>query len=508
MALATSTKNPPVAAGRLSPSASRWPEWTALGAYTALLIFLIRHHEPWADEAQAWLLARDLSVWQLVHTYLRYEGQPALWHLMLWLLIRVHVTYAGMHWICGVVGLCGTWLLLVYSPFPRWLKLSLPFSFLLAYQYVVVARSYVLMPILLYGVAIVWRRNPIVLALLLGLMANTAAHGAAIAAGFGVAYWIERRRDIRGGKLVPSSRSFLLASILLLMMGVAALAAACPTPDVTVPARLTGMNRQVQEFVVLMTATWQPWPAAIPGGALVLIGLERRKALYLTAPLLALLLFFSAVYMNFWHAGLTVLVLITILWITWPAHGQLALEEKLLRCAVAILVATHIGWTAYAAWYETAHDYSPDLRTAQYLAPAIRAGVPIASSGDPTSSFDLVGIQPYFSRNIFSNQPHAFWLWSRNPARPALSGCPQQCPGIIVFKGHAIADAGPGHGYVPSDEASRTELLQIEAHGYELDRVICGAPPMSLGAWLFSSGKEAIRTGCYFALKNSRPDRS
>lgn len=58
--------------------------------YLAILIafitlsFLIGHkHEPWADEAQAWLIARDSSVSELFTTYLHSDGHPALWHLVL-----------------------------------------------------------------------------------------------------------------------------------------------------------------------------------------------------------------------------------------------------------------------------------------------------------------------------------------------------------------------------------------------------------------------------------------
>jgi hypothetical protein len=36
-----------------------WPEWTALSFYAALAAFAIPYHEPFADEAQAWQLARS-----------------------------------------------------------------------------------------------------------------------------------------------------------------------------------------------------------------------------------------------------------------------------------------------------------------------------------------------------------------------------------------------------------------------------------------------------------------
>ena len=40
------------------------------------MVFLL-HHENWRDEAQAWLLARDLSVPELIEQ-MSYEGHPCL----------------------------------------------------------------------------------------------------------------------------------------------------------------------------------------------------------------------------------------------------------------------------------------------------------------------------------------------------------------------------------------------------------------------------------------------
>ena len=156
---------------------SRWPEGCALSAYSALLAFAIPFHEPFADEAQGWQLARNLPLTSLFKTYIRYAAAPGLWHFLLWILIRAHVSYAGLHWISGAIaGPSVTALLLFKSPFPLYLKLALPFTVFLVYQYAVVARNYVLAPILLYAIAFVWKKNPLILALLLGLLANVALH--------------------------------------------------------------------------------------------------------------------------------------------------------------------------------------------------------------------------------------------------------------------------------------------------------------------------------------------
>ena len=50
--------------------------------YAVLLFMIMGRHEPFRDEAQQWLLARDLSVPALIRQ-MSYEGHPCLWYLIL-----------------------------------------------------------------------------------------------------------------------------------------------------------------------------------------------------------------------------------------------------------------------------------------------------------------------------------------------------------------------------------------------------------------------------------------
>jgi hypothetical protein len=141
---------------------ARWPEWCTVSFYAALVALAIPFHEPWVDEAQAWQLARSLSLPALFKTYIRYEGSPGLWYFLLWILNRAHIGYTVLHWICGVIALAAASLLVFASPLPRYLKLTLPFTYFLMFQYAVIARNYVLVPILLFSVAFCWKKSPLV----------------------------------------------------------------------------------------------------------------------------------------------------------------------------------------------------------------------------------------------------------------------------------------------------------------------------------------------------------
>ena len=168
-------------------------EIVTLCIYAGLLAWAIPHHEPWADEAQAWQIASTLPLVQIFHV-LSYEAHPALWYICLWVLSRLHVSYAGMHWVAAAIGFSGVAVLVTTSPFPRFIKLLLPFTFYLAFQYAIVARSYVLAPLLIFLCAYFWPRKlerPLTIAVCLGLLANVAAHAAAISGGFAIVYLID-----------------------------------------------------------------------------------------------------------------------------------------------------------------------------------------------------------------------------------------------------------------------------------------------------------------------------
>ena len=181
-------------ARKLSPSIEKTLVTLTLAPYAALLAYVIPRHEPWADEAQAWELAKSLSLKSLFGTYIHYECSPGLWHFLLWMLARLHMTYYGMHWFTAAIALISMAILLLSAPFPLFVRLLLPFTYFFAFQYAVVARSYTLFPAILFAIAYVWprrREHPIALGCLLGCLANVALHGTVVAIGLGLILLVE-----------------------------------------------------------------------------------------------------------------------------------------------------------------------------------------------------------------------------------------------------------------------------------------------------------------------------
>lgn len=450
---------------------SYWPEWITLAAYSALVAFAIPYHEPWADEAQAWQLARSLSLRSLFQTYIRYEGSPGLWHFLLWILTRAHVSYGGLHWFCGAIGVAATALLVFKSPFPRYLRLSFPFTFFLLFQYAVVARSYVLVPILLYLIAFSWKKSPVFLALLLGLLANVALHAAMISGGLALVYAL-LCMQARMPCVDVSPRRKLLALATLVSLYTIAVFTAWPPPD---QGFKTATAPPVIALAINFIELCGPWGMAIPFWIFVSLLLRARSASIYLLPFLLFVSFSLAVHVYIWHSGLLVPLAISILWITWPAPNHVGSKlESVGRSGLVGIIALQICWAAYALEFDHYHAYSPDQAAAEFLRPFARAGSSIAVTyldDSVCQACRSVGLMPYFEQSPFINEPEPFWSWStHNPAENLFQQLLPTKPEIVVV------EAGDVHSNRPID-LQNAKVSQVIASGYVFTHVFCGEMP-------------------------------
>ncbi len=87
-------------------------------AYSVIVAVAIRTHEPWADEAQSWLIARDANLLEIWTKLVRLEGSPGLWHSLLHVLISLGRSLLRSElrfWIPGTLGCTGHFLLFALS---------------------------------------------------------------------------------------------------------------------------------------------------------------------------------------------------------------------------------------------------------------------------------------------------------------------------------------------------------------------------------------------------------
>ncbi len=109
--------------------------------YILLVCYGVYTHEPWRDEAQAWLLVRDTNLHQLMGI-LPTEGHPPLWYFLLFPLVKSGLPYVWQNYLCAAIMIAAVYVLLFKTKFPPFLKLVIPFSYFFLYEYAIFARNY------------------------------------------------------------------------------------------------------------------------------------------------------------------------------------------------------------------------------------------------------------------------------------------------------------------------------------------------------------------------------
>ena len=150
----------------------------AILGYALLTSILVAHHEPWRDEVDAWLTARDetpLAVFKLAG----YSGTPALWYLLQMPFAKLGLHFATQGILNLLISVSAGAVMLWCSPLPFSLRLVWLFSYYMSFEYAVIARNYALGILLVLSAAALtekrWER-PITYGVVLALLGNVSAH--------------------------------------------------------------------------------------------------------------------------------------------------------------------------------------------------------------------------------------------------------------------------------------------------------------------------------------------
>ena len=138
------------------------------------MIFVI-NHEIWADEAQVWLIVKNLSIPEMLK-HLVNEGHPAFFYLLIMPFAKAGFPIFSMQIICWLCSSAAVFLLLQFSPFSKFSKFAITASAGMFYFFPVIARSYSIIPLLVFALAVLYpkaKEKPFLYAFLLVILANT-----------------------------------------------------------------------------------------------------------------------------------------------------------------------------------------------------------------------------------------------------------------------------------------------------------------------------------------------
>lgn len=385
---------------------------SVLSCLATIVLLTASRHEPWADEADTWLEVRDIPFIRILLSELRYDGHLPLWHFIVWIPVHLfHMPYAYFVFIGATCAIGGLAVLVFLAPFPRPLRYLIAGSFFFLYQYAVVARPYVLMPLLGFLAAHYYRLGLCwiyAFAITIAILIQDSTYAAVIGIAFSTFYafellhgWKEtsdsdRRRVFRAGTLIASS--LILAVIVLFPRSDSSLFAEAVHPTLARHLQLVG-----EGLTGAFAATALP---AIPLLVLSCIWAYQRGGVLLF--LLAVggtSLEYGFIRGYGHHQGLITIAFVVFLWAAWPTTEQLRhlpKFSKLLHQGMLLSLLLTFGWHCTWSYKAVRGDirgpYSGALDAARFL-----KSVHADQMGCGGYLFWSVAVQPYFDHNIFLN---------------------------------------------------------------------------------------------------------
>lgn len=428
-----------------------WLDLGVFSGYVAAVFIAVAHHEPWADEAQSWLVARDLPFWKMIFSQMRYENSPGLWQTLLWLAQHVfHAPYSAMNYIGAVLAAAGAGVLIFCAPFPRPVRYLMSSSYYVAYQYAVIARPYVML-LLLGGLAAIFyrRRAPIRLAIAIALLCGSSVHGAILAAAItlGAAWHVLVKRDWPVGQ---SRARYLAAAAIAVMAGIMLVVIVFPPADAGGEMLTRYKTVQFDKFTELLNDTiTEPWAiGACLFLAITAFALRSAEPIVFIIGVGGLFAFEWLIFSLFQHRGAITTALIVCLWIAWPVDKRWNPELLMAAVVLSAVFAIQTVWAVSAWRHDLVAPFSGSKDAAIYLQQVGADHAHVAGLCYP-----VVAVQAYFDHNIFQNWPQTYLHASKadEEAVCVLVDEPYDYLVVSVLRGDEdpYAAAIRARGYVP-----------------------------------------------------------
>ena len=399
-----------------------WLNAIIIFTYMITAVYMAQFHELWTDEAQSWLIARDSSIGR-IFSYIRYEGTPPLWVLIIKVFISCGLTVDKFYLLPIIFMSLG--LIFLYTKFdiPWYIKILFPFTYFAFYQSAIVIRSYSLV---LLGISMLFyyfpKRYENTYKYLLSLLffMGISIHTCFLTAGFFAVTLVFLKQDYSNLDNKTKSRMKILFGILIIAF-VLMFILLCPTkytgnfgsggnsylPYTIGEATIANNNAIVQAIATIYIVS-----------LIIYILVKKYKELdnkqdiskeilkFLTvAPLLIIFLAVRA-HVRYFAIPFYIIFLYFL-------NNK---KYLIIRLSIVFILIVQIVWNIQSCYIDYYEKYAAGKDVAQFLVD-INYEEKIVDAVD----YSVVNINPYFDKNIFyhTNQAEfAYYSWSLKDFHP------------------------------------------------------------------------------------------
>lgn len=411
---------------------------TAFFLFLLLALLIGSHHEPWADEAQSWLIARDTGFKDLF-SVMSYEGSPALWPLILKIFIFLGLTYPFLYLVPFFFSSLGVGLLIYKAKLPLAVRVALPFTYYIFYQYTIVARSYCLILPAIELIALLYDnrlRNPCGYGLMLILLSGICLHTLLLS---GVLYLLFCWDVFR--TVIPQNHKIQIIcnECSAFAVGVSYLFTiwyAKPPSDCSFHAGfetdLTKIPAAICERIgeaFLFSSSTLFWFLLFAVVLVLIFMFYYRITLRFCIVAFPIWIFLSCFYCNQWHIGMIFLSVLLACQL-YPPEPKFS-DMRIHRCLFALLgiiLGVQISWSVRTSFYDYREAYSGAGQAAEFIKANYDGENKIYGLG-----YFSTGLEPYFESNIFRNRNTAYYFWSDFNGDWTNQRIRSNMPDVIVY---------------------------------------------------------------------------
>lgn len=393
-------------------------------AFIVLSFIIATKHEYWADEAQSWMIARDNSFIEIMKMT-RYEGTPCLWTMFLKVFISMGLPYQYFYiipWLCSIIGI---FVLLFKLKIPQILKVALPFSYFIFYQYTIFARSYCLILPVLALIALYYKEKEnkiitysILLTCLMGISSHTYLMSGSLF--LDLLYSLYKKDKFKLG-----TKKYVVICILAIFYLI--------TFIMVVPNKNCGslLNSGRSLCVCISNALFS---SKLNGSliaeilcfvcfAIFVKQSDIKNRLLLILFLISPLIINTFVHAEIWHIGIFFLTFVFYCIFTEE------INNKVFKYMILIFCIISINWTILSCKYDFNNVMSPNEEVIAYLKAIDAENKKVYGIG-----FNSVEFNPYFEENLYDNynSEKGYYKWNLDNGYMSREEIENDLPDIFV----------------------------------------------------------------------------
>ncbi len=367
------------------------------------VIILSLFHEPWFDEFQAWGISKD-SIYNILFVIPHFEGHPPLWYLILKCFSHFNVNCElGIKIPNLLFMFAAVWLLIFKSPFPIIVRLTLPFTYFLFYQYSIISRPYSIFCFAIFLAAVFYKErneHPFKFVFALALLCLSSAYGMVISAGIILAWFVQILSG--GGYNAKKKLAFVKdlikdkcfhAMFLIFLLCLLLSFIIYPDKNVLYSSGIQPLSPVARFFstffiipsdtLVLNILMYNCGNKLDNNPNIFLLGVcigvlinilffyifkSYKKLLYFFIPYLVILIIFFR-YVAPHHTGLLTAFYIFIFWCITSEHKKHSSKilNKILIPFIIIVITVQIYWSVIACINEIKYPYSVSRNMAEFI---------------------------------------------------------------------------------------------------------------------------------------------